>query len=74
MTALVIIFFNMDTGAFEYGNAVGSTVMLNDTGAYIGGVDLTSMAYDSVIPGFRYVLTLAIILFAFSTMISWSYY
>jgi AGCS family alanine or glycine:cation symporter len=48
--------------------------MLNDTGAYIGGVDLTSMAYDSVIPGFRYVLTLAIILFAFSTMISWSYY
>ncbi|MDA0278137.1 MAG: alanine/glycine:cation symporter family protein [Bacteroidetes bacterium] len=74
MTALVIIFFNMDTGAFEYGNAIGSTVMLNDTGAYIGGVDLTSMAYDSVIPGFRYVLTLAIILFAFSTMISWSYY
>ena len=74
MTALVIIFFNMDTGAFEYGNAVGSTVMLNDTGAYVGGVDLTSMAYDSVIPGFRYVLTMAIILFAFSTMISWSYY
>ena len=74
MTALVIIFFNMDTGAFEYGNAVGSTVMLNDTGAYVGGVDLTSMAYDSVIPGFRYVLTVAIILFAFSTMISWSYY
>jgi AGCS family alanine or glycine:cation symporter len=32
------------------------------------------MAYDSVIPGFRYVLTVAIILFAFSTMISWSYY
>jgi AGCS family alanine or glycine:cation symporter len=74
MTALVIIFFNMDTAAFEYGNAVGSTVMLNDTGAYVGGVDLTSMAYDSVIPGFRYVLTMAIILFAFSTMISWSYY
>jgi len=74
MTALVIIFFNMDTGAFEYGNAVGSTVMLNETGAYVGGVDLTSMAYDSVIPGFRYVLTIAIILFAFSTMISWSYY
>ncbi len=74
MTALVIIFFNMDAGAFDYGNSVNSTVMLNDTGAYIGGVDLTSMAYDSVIPGFRYVLTIAIILFAFSTMISWSYY
>ena len=74
MTALVIIFFNMDVGAFDYGNAVGSTVLINDTGAYVGGVDLTSMAYDSVIPGFRYVLTIAIILFAFSTMISWSYY
>ena len=74
MTALVIIFFNMDAGAFEYGNSVNSTVMLTETGNYIGGVDLTSMAYDSVIPGFRYVLTIAIILFAFSTMISWSYY
>ena len=74
MTALVIIFFNMDAGAFDYGNGVGSTVLLNETGAYVGGVDLTSMAYDSVIPGFRYVLTIAIILFAFSTMISWSYY
>ncbi|MCA9200881.1 MAG: alanine:cation symporter family protein, partial [Planctomycetales bacterium] len=29
---------------------------------------------DSVLPGFRYVLTVAIVLFAFSTMISWSYY
>lgn len=74
MTALVIIFFNMDVGAFDYGNAVGSTVLLNESGTYVGGVDLTSMAYDSVIPGFRYVLTIAIILFAFSTMISWSYY
>lgn len=74
MTALVIIFFNMDAGAFDYGNAVGSTVLLNDSQTYVGGVDLTSMAYDSVIPGFRYVLTIAIIMFAFSTMISWSYY
>ena len=74
MTALVIIFFNMDTGAFDYGNAVGSTVLLTESQNYVGGVDLTSMAYDSVIPGFRYVLTIAIIMFAFSTMISWSYY
>ncbi|MGB5668189.1 MAG: alanine/glycine:cation symporter family protein [Maribacter sp.] len=74
MTALVIIFFNMEAGAFDYGNAVGSTVLLNESGTYVGGVDLTSMAYDSVIPGFRYILTIAIILFAFSTMISWSYY
>ena len=74
MTALVIIFFNMDAGAFDYGNSVNSAVLLNETQEYIGGVDLTSMAFDSVIPGFSYVLTIAIILFAFSTMISWSYY
>lgn len=74
MTALVIIFFNMDAGAFEYGNSANSAVMLNSSGEYVGGVDLTSMAFDSVLPGFRYILTIAIILFAFSTMISWSYY
>jgi AGCS family alanine or glycine:cation symporter len=74
MTALVIIFFNMDAGAFDYGNSMNSAVLMNDTQQYIGGVDLTSMAFDSVLPGFSYVLTVAIILFAFSTMISWSYY
>ena len=74
MTALVIIFFNMDAGAFDYGNSKNSAVMLSETGQYIGGVDLTSMAFDSVLPGFSYILTIAIILFAFSTMISWSYY
>jgi len=74
MTALVIIFFNMDAGAFDYGNSVNSAVLINETQQYVGGVDLTSMAFDSVIPGFSYVLTVAIILFAFSTMISWSYY
>ena len=74
MTALVIIFFNMDVGAFDYGNSRNSAVLINATGEYIGGVDLTSMAFDSVLPGFSYILTVAIILFAFSTMISWSYY
>lgn len=80
MTALVIIFFNIDGGnmqsVFQYGAAgeSASSVMLNVDGSSIGGVDLTSMAFDSVIPGFSYVLTIAIIMFAFSTMISWSYY
>jgi len=80
MTALVIIFFNIDGGnmqsVFQYGAAgdSASSVLLNSDGSSIGGVDLTSMAFDSVIPGFSYVLTIAIILFAFSTMISWSYY
>jgi len=73
MTALVIIFFNMD-GAFTYGEVGGGNVILSATGESVGGVDLTSMAFEKVIPGFSIVLTIAIILFAFSTMISWSYY
>lgn len=77
MTALVIIFFNIEgsnvQSIFAYGGD-GSNVILNATNQSIGGVDLTSMAFDSVLPGFSYVLTLAIVLFAFSTMISWSYY
>ena len=78
MTALVIIFFNIDgvnmQSVFQYGAVEGSNVMITATGEQIGGVDLTSEAFDSVIPGFSYVLTIAIVLFAFSTMISWSYY
>lgn len=38
------------------------------------GVALTSAAFESALPWFPWVLTLAVVLFAFSTMISWSYY
>ena len=44
----------------------------NDEG--MGGAQLTSQAFGSVISWFPYVLVVAIFLFAFSTMISWSYY
>ncbi|MDH3492666.1 MAG: alanine:cation symporter family protein [Acidobacteriota bacterium] len=71
MTALVIIMFNSG-GLFEYNAANASGVMID--GSTVGGVDLTSRAFDSVLPGFSYILTIAIVLFAFSTMISWSYY
>ncbi|MEE9407661.1 MAG: alanine/glycine:cation symporter family protein [Polaribacter sp.] len=78
MTALVIIFFNIDgsdmQSVFKYGGDGFSNVVLNSDGSSIGGVDLTSLAFDSVIPGFSYILTIAIVLFAFSSMISWSYY
>ena len=76
MTAIVIILFNIpgagDEPMFPYGDVEANKVLID--GARVGGVDLTSKAFDSVLPGFRYVLTVAIILFAFSTMISWSYY
>jgi len=38
------------------------------------GTELTSQAFASVFSWFPYILVIAIFLFAFSTMISWSYY
>lgn len=41
----------------------------------VSGVELTAEAFDSIIPGFgRYFIPIAVFLFAFSTLISWSYY
>ncbi len=62
MTALVIIITNIQGDFFVYGSRITQ------------GVELTSTAFDTVIPNFSVVLTIAVILFAFSTMISWSYY
>ncbi|MFA8300419.1 MAG: amino acid carrier protein [Hyphomicrobiales bacterium] len=49
------------------------------SGAYVNpqgleGTELTSEAFSSVLPWYPYILVITIILFAFSTMISWSYY
>ncbi len=40
----------------------------------LSGVQLTTDAFGSVVSWFPYVLAVAVFLFAFSTMISWSYY
>ena len=40
----------------------------------LSGAALTSAAFSEEFSWFQYVLTVAIVLFAFSTMISWSYY
>ena len=49
------------------------------TGAWVPdsgvtGIALTSKAFESNFAGFGYILAIAAVLFAFSTMISWSYY
>ncbi len=62
MTALVIIIANFDHQIVQYGEEVTE------------GVRLTAAAFDTAIPHFSIVLTIAVILFAVSTMISWSYY
>ena len=56
------------TGIFEYG---GNVII---DGQKVEGAVLTSLAFADAIPWFPIILTIAIILFAISTMISWSYY
>ncbi|WP_298780865.1 sodium:alanine symporter family protein [uncultured Polaribacter sp.] len=69
MTALVIIIFNFG-GAFQYG---GEGSVLIDGVSY-EGAGITSMAFAQYIPYSDVFLTIAVVLFAVSTMISWSYY
>ncbi len=48
------------------------------TGAYkiqsLSGIEITSAAYASVFPWFPHILAVAVILFAYTTMLTWSYY
>ena len=69
MTALVIIIYNFG-GAFEYG---GEGAVMIDGVAY-EGAGITSKAFGQYIPYSNVFLTIAVVLFAVSTMISWSYY
>ena len=75
MTALVIVItgvLTMDpaTGLYVWDEAAGRIATSGD----VSGVQLTSAAFGSAISWFPYVLALAVVLFAFSTMLSWSYY
>lgn len=72
MTAIVIILFNMD-GAFVYGNVVDGQALMGD-GSRLGGVNITSLAFENSINGSSWILMVAVCLFAFSTILSWSYY
>jgi len=64
MTALVIVTTGVYDPSGEFANLVASKQ----------GAALTSAAYGTVISWFPLILSFSIILFAFSTMISWSYY
>jgi AGCS family alanine or glycine:cation symporter len=61
MTALVLIITNIEGQFMVYGQEVD-------------GVSATSAAFATSLPGSEYILTAAVVLFAFSTMLSWSYY
>ena len=62
MTALVLIITNIEGGFIDYGSGG------------VEGISLTATAFNSVIPYFDWVLMIAAVLFAISTMLSWSYY
>jgi len=73
MTALVITI----SGQLLIDPATGNYLVDGGTIQTVGGtsgVALTSAAFATGFSWFPYVLAVAVILFAFSTMISWSYY
>lgn len=75
MTALVIVI----TGVLQIDPATGHYVWDAAAGRVatpdgVTGVELTSRAFATTFSWFPYLLAIAVILFAFSTMISWSYY
>jgi AGCS family alanine or glycine:cation symporter len=61
MTAFVITIAGLNAGPFP-----------NPEG--LSGVQLTSASFQATAAWFRYPLALAVVMFAISTMISWSYY
>jgi AGCS family alanine or glycine:cation symporter len=64
MTALVIVITGVYDPNGEFANLVASK----------NGAALTSAAFGTVLSWFPIILTISVTLFAFSTMISWSYY
>ena len=56
-----------------------TSLVITITGSWVPdsgvtGIALTSKAFEANFSGFGYILAIAAVLFAFSTMISWSYY
>jgi len=75
MTALVIIIFNFGvdgSAIFQYGGDGSGAVLID--GVSYEGAGITSKAFAQYIPFSNVFLTVAVVLFAVSTMISWSYY
>lgn len=67
MTALVIVITNYGGNGAEWAyNGLDQET--------IAQIDVTSASFESVMSWFPVVLSIAVILFALSTMVSWSYY
>lgn len=75
MTALVIVITGVlqvdpQTGLYVWDAQAGRVA----TEGKLSGIALTSAAFGKGISWFPYVLAVVVVLFAFSTIISWSYY
>lgn len=75
MTALVIVITGVlqvdpQTGLYVWDAQAGRVA----TEGNLSGIALTSAAFGKGISWFPYVLVVVVVLFAFSTIISWSYY
>lgn len=76
MTALVLVVtmhfdgasgsFTIHGHPFELGKVHGDSTKF--------GIEMTSLAFETVNGGFKYVLFACVFLFAFSTLVTWSYY
>jgi AGCS family alanine or glycine:cation symporter len=75
MTSLVLVtsmYFTGDGGEFTIN---GRSYMLGEAaGGTSFGIGLTSQAFQTVHDGFKYILFVCVLLFAFSTLVTWSYY
>ena len=76
MTSLVIVTtmqFDGDTANFTVnGEAFELGRDANNDNSF--GIGLTSAAFETVNSGFKYLLFVCVLLFAFSTLVTWSYY
>ena len=52
----------------------GAWTVTGEGGAGLTGAALTSTAFDTSIAGGQYIVTIALAVFAFTTMLGWSYY
>lgn len=53
---------------------VSSGVYEHHAPGVVNGIEMTSSAFESIFPWFKYVLSVVVILFALTTVISWAYY
>lgn len=56
------------------GIIISSGVYEHQTKGVVNGIEMTSSAFESIFPWFKYVLSVVVILFALTTVISWAYY